>query len=459
MVSPTTAAMLQPTNLDPRASEFVPSTGVSDPPSRDYASDQEKAILKSRILSSLDRSSHGSESGSVSSDVDDPNTEYVRLNLQIMSLKRQFGTPENTGTIHKLEERLQVVKMDYLFDERDAEAQLQIERMWAEKAALQAKLRGASDSPDITPNSELKPKRLAILRPQPNPERQATPDIFDDGDSESASGLFDILQEMPTTETNEKGTLIYVRDMSLPKHWSGRTPKTLLSETVAKVDRYAVTSYQIISGSSRAKRALVLIRWEGQKYDQWSMEDVACHDDTQAEQFIATVALFSLTFPDTLGFAGSSLSATGSQTFFRLLPAVYRDLWDELATKRKRDDDATNRAVWSKLKSLVQFKFDLNNKVSRGIALSPVFHFEHSRGSQSTGKPSKHPSYNKNDLVHRPNLSNDLSSEQIIAGFNARRASSGYQEMLVRLSILPQPSRIDSENVSASTQLSSNCKA
>jgi ATP-dependent RNA helicase DHX29 len=251
--------------------------------------------------------------------------------------------------------------MDYLFDERDAEAQLQADQILAEKAALQAKLRGSSGSSDIISTSERKPKRPPNLRP--DPKRQATPDIFDDGESESASGLFEILQEMPTTETNDKGTLVYVRDMSLPKHWSGRTPKVLLSETVAKLDRYAIISYQTISGSSRAKRASVIIRWEGQKLDQWSMEEVACHDVTQAEQYIATIALFALTFPTTLGFAGSSLTI-GSQTFFRLLPAVYRDLWDELATKRKRDDDATNRAVWSKLRSLVEPKLDVNNKVS-----------------------------------------------------------------------------------------------
>jgi ATP-dependent RNA helicase DHX29 len=99
------------------------------------------------------------------------------------------------------------------------------------------------------------------------------------------------------------------------------------------------------------------------------MEDVACHDETQAEQYIATIALFALTFPTTLGFAGSALSATGSQTFFRLLPAVYRDLWDELLTKRKRDDDAANRSVWKKLRSLLEPKLDLSNKAGEVYGL------------------------------------------------------------------------------------------
>jgi hypothetical protein len=53
--------------------------------------------------------------------------------------------------------------------------------------------------------------------------------------------------------------------------------------------------------------------------------------------------------------------------------------------------------------------------------------------SQNTGKPLKHSSHTKNGLAHRSNFHNDLSPEQIIAGFNARRASPGYQDMLVSL--------------------------
>jgi ATP-dependent RNA helicase DHX29 len=94
------------------------------------------------------------------------------------------------------------------------------------------------------------------------------------------------------------------------------------------------------------------------------MEDVACHDETQAEAYIATVALHALTFPLTDGFQAGSSTAPGNQTFFRLLPAVFRDLWDELEAARKVRDDAINRSVWARLRTIVEPKLDPSQKVS-----------------------------------------------------------------------------------------------
>jgi len=97
--------------------------------------------------------------------------------------------------------------------------------------------------------------------------------------------------------------------------------------------------------------------------DEWLMEDVACPDDGQAEQYIATVALHALTFPPTDGFAANVSAFPGSQTFFRLLPAVFRDLWNELEETRKIRDDKINRDVWAKLLSLVASKMEGSDKV------------------------------------------------------------------------------------------------
>jgi len=364
-VPPVPISPSKPSVLNPRAPTFVPSANLSGSSSRDENSDQEKSTLKSRVLSSFDPSSYRSESGSESPDVDDLNSEYVRLKLQITSLGRQPGSQANASFISELEAKLKEVKTNYFFDERDAEAQYQIERKAADMHALQSRLRGEStSSSETTLSAAQKIKRPLNLKPQAIPSRPAAADVFDTDEAGSEGGMFEILDSMPTTETNEKGVTVHIRDMSLPKHWSGRTPKTLLSETVAKVDRYAVISYTMVSGCSRAKRAAVCIRWEGQKTDEWDMEDVACHDTTQAEQYIATVALFSLTFPSTVGFAGASSGASGSQTFFRLLPAVFRDLWDELALTRKRSDDAINRAVWAKLRSIIEPRLELSCRVS-----------------------------------------------------------------------------------------------
>jgi ATP-dependent RNA helicase DHX29 len=189
------------------------------------------------------------------------------------------------------------------------------------------------------------------------------PDVFDDDSGDSAGGMFEILDDIPSTEVDSQGKTIHIRNMSLPKHWSGRTPKTLLLETVAKTDRYAAITYRLVSGSSRAKRAAVSIREK-----EWIMEDVACYDETQAEHYVSTLALHALTFPSTKGFALGTSSSLGSQTFFRLLPAVFRDLWDELEETRKARDDAINRNIWAKLRQIVQPKLQANAAVLSCLA-------------------------------------------------------------------------------------------
>jgi len=132
-----------------------------------------------------------------------------------------------------------------------------------------------------------------------------------------------LLDELVTFETNDQGETIYVRDMSLPKHYSGKTPKVNLEETVRKVDKYATVVFSLIS-RSRAARAQVEIRWDGGKTQQWDMIDIACGDKLQAFNYIATVALFAI-----------STTAVNKQ-----LPPIFRDLWDELVLRRKAEEDA-----------------------------------------------------------------------------------------------------------------------
>jgi ATP-dependent RNA helicase DHX29 len=376
-VPPTPSPPKKLYGLDPRAPAFVPSN-LSGSSSRDDVSEIEKTTLNFRPSPYLDRNSHRSESGSESPDTDDPNSEYVRLKLQIASLIHGPGETK-TAFIRQLEAKLADVKKNYFYDERDAEAQYQTERKRVEALALQCRLRGGPDFPQTTDSSERPKRRPPNL--QHVSSRSATDvmpdtitDVFD-GDGvgdEPEAGMLGILYDLPKTETNEKGITINIRDMSLPKHWSGRTPKTLLSETVAKADKYAVISYQNISGASRAQRASVCIRWEGQKLDEWHMDDVACYDVNQAEQYIATIALFAVTFPSTVGFAGGASSSPGSQTSFRLLPAVFRDLWDELVAARKRSDEAINRAVWAKLRAILEPKLELGSKVSIPIHIVTI---------------------------------------------------------------------------------------
>ncbi|KAI8995492.1 P-loop containing nucleoside triphosphate hydrolase protein [Trametes punicea] len=401
------------TSLDASAPSFVPGRKISETPSRDSFSHVEASSG-----SSTPSSVKGATDSIRWSPVDDPNDEFVRLKLRIMDLTT-FRRPDDktdAAFLQELQRRLQEVQQDYLFDEREAEAMFAAERSKVEAAVLQSKLRGAGASTPPRPSPQTRRK---VKEPPSRAESVAsvaTADVFEDSD-ESQGGMFGLLEQMPETETTESGFTIQIRDMALPKHWSGRTPKVLLAENVRKTDRYAVISFNCISGSSRAKRSSVEIRWDGGKKQTWSMEDVACHDTTQAEHYISTVALHALTFPSSEGFAAGGTS-TGSQTSFRLLPPVFRDLWDELERKRRSADDTTNRTIWAKLREILAPKM--------------------TRSDKSSGRPLRQPTEIKDAGPSRQTDHGfDVPPEQLIAEFQARQASPAYQEMLQQRNQLP----------------------
>lgn len=403
--------------LDANAPAFVPSAfmKVAEPgvPSYPASGIETPSSSSDRVASTV--SSSGSHSP-----VDDPNIEYVRVKMQISELTthRQMDEQRDAAFLQSLKRRLEDIRQDYLFDATEAEAQFRIERQKSHAQLLQSRLRGAADKSAAAPTSE-PPKPCVPQKPLPvEPvNKSSTQDVFDEDEDGSSDGLFAMLEEMPATEVTDEGTTISVRDMALPKHWSGRTPKALLHERVHKVDRFAIVTYRDISGTSRAKRAALEIRWQDGKAGAWSMDNVACHDQFQAEQYISTVALHALSFPSSEGFALGSTSVTSSQTSFRLLPAIYRDLWDELEKGRLNQDEATNRAIWAKLRAILEPKLTASNK------------------SKNTGSALDAKAGNAFRSAYRN--SDDLSPEQISAGFQARASSSAYQEMLQHREQLP----------------------
>ncbi|CCM00897.1 uncharacterized protein FIBRA_02943 [Fibroporia radiculosa] len=356
------------------------------------------------------------------SPLDDPNADFVRLKMQISDLTthRRPDETRDIAILRDLQRRLEIVKEDYMFNEREAEAQFRIEREKADVASLRSRLRGDIIAP--APASSLVAKQPKSSSSKSQSLAAVVPnlpsDIFDEDDELPSGGVFELLEEMPATETTEQGMTIHVHDMALPKQFSGRTPKMLLSERVHKTDRFAAISYKEISGASRVKRAAVNICWGGGKISSWSMENDACYDTSQAEQYISTVALHALTFPGTEGFASGGSVAAGAQTHFRLLPAIYRDLWDKLETQRRLADDTTNRRIWAKLKMVLQNKLDFDEKASEKITKQS--------GTSTT----------RSD-VRNQGPGNDLTPEQVIAGFQARQSSTAYQEMLRQRDQLP----------------------
>ncbi|KNE87149.1 hypothetical protein PSTG_19472 [Puccinia striiformis f. sp. tritici PST-78] len=76
------------------------------------------------------------------------------------------------------------------------------------------------------------------------------------------------------------------------------------------------------------------------------MEDEACRDETQAYNYVATLALFYL----------NSQNVTSTH---RYLPVTFGELWDELEEKRKKEDDQKYLDLVKSL--LAVFKHRLSN--------------------------------------------------------------------------------------------------
>lgn len=297
---------------------------------------------------------------------DDPNSTYVHLKMRISELTTNRKTSETADAtfLRMLQERLEEVKQDYLFDEREAESAYRAERKKADDLALQSRLRGEKIlSTPATPRIKPPPTVRSPERPQPDRVEDVFDEDDEDDDVEGGGGLLQLLEEMPQTETTQEGVTIQIRDLPAPKGWSGKTPRTLLLELVHKTDKYANVSFRSVSGASRAQRAAVRIIWQQGNLDDWSMDDVACYDAGQAEQYIATVALHRLAFPPTPGFAVGGAASTTTLTSYRLLPPVYRDLWNELEEGRRADHDRINRDIWAKLRQILEPKLS-GTKVS-----------------------------------------------------------------------------------------------
>lgn len=296
---------------------------------------------------------------------DDPDAEYVRLRTKMDTLYKGDNDPKSAEQLRLLKVRLDDVKQSYFFREKVSEAQYRAERERLHSEALKNKLHGLSDSVPVHPTHPeivLSPKHQPLGSKPPETSTTGV-DIFDnDSDDENPCGLFEILQEVPTTEVTAGGSIVRLQSMEVPKHWSHRLPKAILQEVVAKKDKYAIAKYTCISGPSRVLRASVTITWDGGRTQSWSMDDVGCPDLKEAEEYISTVALHALTFPTLDGFALGGTSAASTQTFFRRLPPAFRNLWDELEAKRKESDDAINRATWRKLRAVTQRKFESQSK-------------------------------------------------------------------------------------------------
>lgn len=307
-----------------------------------------------------------SDSEAEESDDDDPSIVYARLRLRLtLASRNRTAGPEDTK---RMQARLDELKSDYLFRQDDADREYHIRLKEADDAALLARLRNLAtpDPAPVTPSPKERPAKGKMAKPRPvdiktsasSPADVSTPS----GDLDDEGPMLGNLMDVPTaTESSTNGVTIAMREVPLPRQWAGRTPKKLLEETVHKLHKTASILYTCVSGGSRAVRASVTIRMPARRTEYFEMSDIACPDQQQAEQYIALVALHRLTFPPQTGFASGG--SGNAQTYYRLLPPIFLDVWHELEARRKEEEEDTNRKIWSKLHDILEAKKSGLNKV------------------------------------------------------------------------------------------------
>ncbi|KAF8973905.1 P-loop containing nucleoside triphosphate hydrolase protein [Flammula alnicola] len=399
------------------ANDYVPNPSgptTSNTHRNAYAKDTTEEFppsIKSLILASYGANA-STEGDNEDFDESDPTLAYVRLRLQQDDMASQPRSQQMAAQLRYTQQRIDEVRKDYLFDAKEALARYQQERENAERRLLQERLCLPSSGLDSQPNPTIKKAKppLSVRPPMENTN------VFDGPDSDdSSTGMLGFLDGPDAKEITVKGVTFTLRNMDVPKHWSGPMPKMMLRDFVAKADKYAAISYTIISSYTRARRANVTISWHSRKRNEWSMDSIACPEDSQAEQYIATIALHSLTYPLTEGFAASSPTSTNSLPSFRLLPAVYRDLWDELEASRKTRQDLINRTIWDKAQNYSKVCiFSLPDKQLKQVAEKQL------------------------SDAYRGNVEiKERVLDSLSLAFRARQTTPAYQQILARRNDLP----------------------
>ncbi|KAF7719449.1 DEAD box ATP-dependent RNA helicase [Penicillium ucsense] len=140
----------------------------------------------------------------------------------------------------------------------------------------------------------------------------------------------------------------------------GLSPRRVLEESCKARDSACKIVYQDVSTSSHQCRKALEVRWSKPQETPFplviesvthksnslatflSMDAIVTPDSQQAEGYVSTLALFIL-------FTQSSKEG---KAYLRI-PAVWRDLWTEFSTLKKRQEDDLDKATVKDLKRLV----------------------------------------------------------------------------------------------------------
>ncbi|WVR06931.1 hypothetical protein IAU60_003967 [Kwoniella sp. DSM 27419] len=373
------------------------------------------------LFQSLDSSSPSDdESSDDDFDGRKVNETWAALALELDTLRQAAGAGKGKGKkgkgsgviletpeMRRLQEKMGKVEKEYMFGKKEADLILRSLKSQRDAATLAARLKGVSVGVSKGESSGTPEAKTETI--------EDGVDVFAtaDGDDE-VGGLFGGMLDEPdepaaTVEDSAGSTTITVRSMPIPKSsFAGNVPKNMLKSALTKQSKQAVLTFAKLSGSSRAARAGLEIRWSTSRRKVWRMDDLACDDMAEAENYVSTLALSDLSGDGTL---------TGVN--WRTMPPAYRDLWEELEVKSKEREDSVKREVWSRIKALFEKKTGDRPAESNGEIVK--------KAVSGTATPT----------AGQLESSVTPFSQKLLDDFERRRTSSAYQKMLQQRNTLP----------------------
>lgn len=290
---------------------------------------------------------------------DRPTAAFVSAKLELFSIQRKLVS-ETSRNVAQLESIVSQSSKAYLFDKRDADAAVNMgrgqldEQVRENRATARAAeaIKKEQENKELAQNDAGETSKSAPVSNSADQHKDTeshanSTDSASDGPASDTEGdLFgNLLDEAPSEYIDEATNMtIKVRSMPLPKQYAGKPPKLLLEDVVRRRDKFASKPvFSLLPGGNRAKRAMVTLRWDAGTQHVYSMHEEACPDQTQAYNYVATVALFNID--------------TGSVA--RQLAPAFRDLWGELEAKKKDSDEQSYRDHLKHIKTLIDPRLGL----------------------------------------------------------------------------------------------------
>ncbi|KAE8349994.1 P-loop containing nucleoside triphosphate hydrolase protein [Aspergillus coremiiformis] len=272
------------------------------------------------------------------------------------SVRGTIELDTNEPQVAKIRRKIAGIENDVLFDRPEAEYR------WKEKLDDLRKEAAFLRQNPVNKHPHLEePESKGRSEVKGAETKMEVPSIDDEETADLLGGMFQA--EEPVLETGVvlqelNKAAIKIRDFG---KWTGLSPRRVLEDTCKARDTGCTIIFKDFSFASHSNRKAVEVRWSNPQempfLFEWdvithnsssyatfvSMDTIATPTAQQAEAFISTLALFIL-FPQ---------NNKEGKAYMRL-PAVWRDLWTEISSAKKLQEDEADKKTIKHLKKLIQ---------------------------------------------------------------------------------------------------------